>query len=82
MKIVLSPPNWGERARVRGVYFHGKKSENDLSCHSGEPRIGSGAGTGIQVSGVCDDLCIPRSSPGMTNSSIIFIHGGDKIAVS
>jgi hypothetical protein len=26
MKIVPSPPIWGERARVRGAYFHGKKS--------------------------------------------------------
>jgi len=26
MKIIPSPPDRGERVRVRGVYFHGKKS--------------------------------------------------------
>jgi hypothetical protein len=36
MKIVPSPPNWGERARVRGLYFHGKKPENAFFCHSRE----------------------------------------------
>jgi hypothetical protein len=28
MKIIPSPPEWGERVRVRGVYFHGKKQEH------------------------------------------------------
>jgi hypothetical protein len=28
MKIIPSPPSGGERVRVRGVYFHGKKQEH------------------------------------------------------
>jgi hypothetical protein len=30
MKIIPSPPGGGERVRVRGVYFHGKKTRTSL----------------------------------------------------
>jgi hypothetical protein len=41
MKIIPSPPDWGARIRVRGVYLHGKKSINDLFCDSGPNKVAS-----------------------------------------